>query len=163
MPDIPQCVANFLHYLSFASHLVGQSMLNRFFTPADKWRLGIIAFSELIFLIAWSLSMITVEWASFVGIYILVGLLAAIGLTYRGLNRGERIATAFFVTGQVILDGNVVAMNNYLGLEMPRPLNDEFLAGIDRALGLDWWSYVTWVKSDPFFGRVLTYATVLQG
>jgi membrane-associated phospholipid phosphatase len=135
-------------------------MLNRFLTPADKWRLGIIAFSELIFLIAWSLSMITVEWASFVGVYIFVGLLAAIGLTYRGLNRGERIAAAFFVTGQVILDGNVVAMNNYLGLELPRPLNDEFLAGIDRALGLDWWSYVTWVKSDPFFGRVLTYAYI---
>jgi len=32
------------------------------------------------------------------------------------------------------------------------------LAGIDRSAGLDWWAYVTSVKSDPFFGRILTYA-----
>jgi PAP2 superfamily len=133
-------------------------MLNRFLTPADKWRFGLIALTLLIFLIAWPFTTVTVEWASFGLLYFLAVFPAAIGLTYRALNRHEGIAAAFFVSGQMILFSNFAALDNYLGFASHRPLIDEFLAGLDRALGLDWWSYVTRVKSNFYFGRVLMFA-----
>jgi hypothetical protein len=58
---------------------------------------------------------------------------------------------------QILLFSNFAALNNYLGLELRHPLIDELLAGMDRSAGIDWWAYVTSVKSDPF-GRILTYA-----
>jgi hypothetical protein len=62
------------------------------------------------------------------------------------------------VIAQILLFSNFAVLDNYPGLGLRRPLVDEFLAGVDRALGIDWWVYVNWVKSDPFFARVLTYA-----
>jgi hypothetical protein len=132
--------------------------MTRLLTPADKWRLGIIASGWLIFLIGWPLTSITIKWASFGLLYVLITLYAGAGLAYRGLNRSERAGTAFFVIAQMALFSMVISLDCYLAMSLHRPLNDEFLAGVDRALGIDWWSYVTWVKSGPVSGRVLTYA-----
>jgi PAP2 superfamily len=125
--------------------------------PADNWRLGIIALAVLIFSIAWPLTPISIEWATFCRAFLLIGFVAGIGLTYRGLNRDEGIAAACLVMAQILLFSKFAALNNYLGLELRRPLIDELLAGIDRSAGIDWWAYVTSVKSDPF-RRILTYA-----
>lgn len=133
-------------------------MLNRFLTPADKWRLGIIALAGLIFAIAWPLTAVTVEWASFNTAFFFTGLMTAAGLAYRGLNRDKGIAAVYFVMAQMILFAIFANLDNYLGFVLHRPLQDEYLAGIDRALGLDWWSYVIWIKSNPFAGRVLYFA-----
>ena len=37
-------------------------------------------------------------------------------------------------------------------------MNDALLAGADRALGLDWWAYVVWLKSNPIVARITTLA-----
>jgi membrane-associated phospholipid phosphatase len=132
--------------------------MNRFLTPADKWRLWIVAVYMLVFSIAWPLTPIAVEWASFFVPYVLMGATAMTGLAYRGLKRDEGIAAACFVMAQLLLFCNFAELNNYLALELGRPPIDEFLAGIDRAAGLDWWSYVTWVKSGAVLGQVLTFA-----
>jgi hypothetical protein len=61
---------------------------------------------------------------------------------------------------QILLFSNLAVLDNYLGLTLHRPLVDEYLAGIDCSIGIDWWAYVNWVKFNPFFGRVLTCAYV---
>jgi hypothetical protein len=145
----------------FSVYSVGfprELLATRFLTTSDKWGLGIIALGALIFLIAWPLTSFTVNWASFDLTYVLVTLFAGLGLACRGLNRGVGMAAASFAIAQMSLYSLVVSLDGYLAFDLHRPLNDEFLAGIDRALGIDWWSYVTWVKSVPYFGSVLTYA-----
>jgi PAP2 superfamily len=134
------------------------SMTNRYLTPGDKLRFGIIGFALLVFFVAQLLAPLPIEWISFAEPYFLIAFLAAIGLAYRGLNRDEGIAAACFVLAQIFMFVNVGVLDNYLGLALRRPLIDECLAGVEHTLGLDWWAYVNWVKSDPFFGRVLTVA-----
>jgi PAP2 superfamily len=133
-------------------------MINRFLSQADKWRLGIIAGTLLIFLIAWPLNQVTIVWASFRLPFLAIAGVALLGLAYRGLNRDERIAAIYFVIAQMILFSYFAVFDNYLALELHRPLIDELLAGLDRALGIDWWAYVILAKSNPFMGRVFTYA-----
>ncbi len=133
-------------------------MTNRFLTCADNLRLAITGLALLIFSIAQPFSRLRIEWASFGVPYFLIATLAAAGLAYRGLNRDKGIAAACFVMAQVLLFSNLAELDNYLGLTLHRPLIDEYLAGIDRATGIDWWAYVTWVKSNRFFGLILTCA-----
>jgi hypothetical protein len=74
------------------------------------------------------------------------------------LGRDEGIAAAVFAVAQIIVYANVAVLDNYLGLELRRPLIDAQLAQVDRALGIDWWAYVTFMKSNPLLGQALTLA-----
>jgi uncharacterized membrane protein len=69
--------------------------MKRFLAPADNWRLGIIALAVLIFSIAWPLTPISIEWATFCRAFLLIGFVVGIGLTYRGLNRDDGIAAVW--------------------------------------------------------------------
>ncbi|HMF07041.1 MAG TPA: hypothetical protein VKE72_08540, partial [Methylocella sp.] len=62
----------------------------------------------------------------------MIAFLAALGLTYRGLNRDEGIAAACFVLAQIFMFINVGILDNYLGLALHRPLIDEGLAKVER-------------------------------
>jgi hypothetical protein len=127
-------------------------------TPSDRWRLGVIAACVAIFALASPFAAIKIEWATFVPIYLMAAFLTAIGLSYRAMGRDAGIAATTLIVAQVLVYSNVVALDNYLGLELRRPLNDAFLAQIDTTLGLDWHGYVNWVKSSSVFGWVLTAA-----
>jgi PAP2 superfamily len=133
---------------------------NRLLTPADKMRLGITGLALVIFLLAQPFSRLKIEWPSFCWPYFLIAVLAAVGLAYRGLNRDKGIAAACFAMAQILLFSNLAELDNYLGLTLHRPLIDEYLAGIDRTIGIEWWAYVNWVKTNPFLGRVLTCAYI---
>jgi hypothetical protein len=133
-------------------------MTNPYLTSADKLRLGVIGLAWLIFLIGQLFSPLKVEWPTFALSYFLIAILAATGLACRGLTREKGFAAACFVLAQILLFSNFIVLDNYLGLALHRPLIDEYLAQIDRSMGIDWWAYVNWVKSNPFFARVLTYA-----
>jgi PAP2 superfamily len=133
-------------------------MTNRYLTPADKWRLGIIGFALLVFFAAQLAAPLPIEWVSFAEPYLLIAFLAALGLAYRGLIRDEGIAAACFVLAQIFMFINVGVLDNYLGLALHRPLVDEGLAAVEHTFGLDWWAYVNWIKSNEFFGRILTCA-----
>ncbi|MBO0734789.1 MAG: phosphatase PAP2 family protein, partial [Methylocapsa sp.] len=136
------------------------AMINRFLTYADKLRLGIIGLALAVLSIAQLFAPLPIEWASFGQPFFLIGALAAVGLAYRRLNRDEGIAAACFVVAQILLFSNFAVLDNYLGLALHRPLIDEFLAAADRRAGIDWWAYVNWIKSDPFFGRILAFAYI---
>lgn len=130
----------------------------RLFTYADRWRLSVIMACAALFALALPFTALRVEWSSFVSVYAMAGLLAAIGLIYRLLGRDESIAATVFVVAQIVVYSNLVVLDNYAGLELRRPLVDDYLASVDRAMGLDWWGYVVWVKSNPILGRILSAA-----
>jgi hypothetical protein len=133
-------------------------MPDRLLTFADKWRFGIIAACFALFFLFAPFTALCVDWWTMAPVYVTAAVVAALGFGYRLLGRDEGIAAATLVVAQIIIYSNIVAVDNYLGLELRRPLNDEFLAGLDRALGLDWWGYVNWVKATPLVGKVLSVA-----
>lgn len=133
-------------------------MTSRLLTFADRWRLGFILACATLFALALPFTDLRLEWDTFLPVYLMGAFLTAVGMAYRLLDRDESIAATVFIVAQIIVYSNLAVLNNYAGLELRRPLNDEFLAGVDRAIGLDWWAYINWVKSNPFVGRALSAA-----
>lgn len=130
----------------------------RLLTYGDLWRLGVIAASTALFGLVAPFTALRVDWTTLVPVFLMAGVLTGVGVAYRALGRDEGIAAATFVVAQIILYSNIAVLDNYLGLELRRPLNDAFLASIDSALGLDWWGYVNLVKSNRLVGGILTAA-----
>jgi hypothetical protein len=104
------------------------------------------------------LTSMTIASATFVLPILLIAFVGVLGLVYRVLGRDEGIAATCFALSQLLLFSNCIALLNYLGLALHRPLNDAFLAQTDSALGLDWWAYVVWLKSNPFVAQATTMA-----
>jgi hypothetical protein len=127
-------------------------------TFGDRWRLGVIAASATIFGLFAPLTAMAVDWSTLIPVYLMAALLTGVAVAYRFLGRDEGIAVTVFVVAQIVVYSNVAVLDNYLGLELRRPLYDVYLAGADRALGIDWWAYVVWVKSTPVLGPLLTVA-----
>lgn len=136
----------------------GLDMPHRLLTSGDCWRLGVILACVAIFELFAPLTALRVDWMTLAPVYLMAAILAGVGVAYRLLGRDEGIAATVFVVAQVVVYSNVAVLDNYLGLELRRPLNDAFLAQIDKAMGVDWWAYVCWVKSNPVIGRILTVA-----
>jgi hypothetical protein len=136
----------------------GAQMPYRLLTYGDFWRIGFIAACTALFGVVAPFTSIRIEWVSLAPVFLMAALLTGVAVAYRALGRDEGIAAAVFVVAQIILYSNIAVLDNYLGLELRRPLNDAFLARADASLGLDWWAYVNWVKSNGFLGRLLTAA-----
>lgn len=130
----------------------------RLLTSADYWRLGVIVACAALFEVFAPFTALRVDWITLAPIYLMAAALTGVGVAYRLLGRDEGIAATVFVVAQVIVYSNIAVLDNYLGLELRRPLNDAFLARVDQAMGVDWWGYVVWVKSSPVLGKLLTMA-----
>lgn len=90
---------------------------------------------------------------------LVAGLIAGgIGLYYRHLRGEERLAVALIGTAFLIWFSCGIATLNYLALAFDRPLIDAMLLAWDRALGIDWPSLFTTLKSVPGLGMLLTLA-----
>lgn len=133
-------------------------MSTRLLTYADYWRLGVIFGCVALFELFSPFTALRVDWSTLIPVYLMAGALTGVGVVYRLLGRDEGIAATVFVVAQIVVYSNVAVLDNYLGLELRRPLNDAFLARVDQAMGIDWWGYVVWAKSSPLFGRMLTFA-----
>ncbi len=83
---------------------------------------------------------------------------AAISVVYTGLRPDPKLAAATRATALILLFSCGLAIANYYGFAFHRPLVDAELGAIDAAVGLDWWAYVTAVKTTPVLGEVLTFA-----
>lgn len=132
--------------------------MNRLLTSSDRWRLTFLGGCLALLLVFQPLTSITIAPATFVLPILLIAFVGALGLVYRVLGRDEGIAATCFALSQLLLFSNCAALLNYLGLALRRPLNDTLLAQADRALGLDWWAYVVWLKSNPFVAQATTLA-----
>lgn len=133
-------------------------MSTRLLTYADYWRLGVIFGCVALFELLSPFTALRVDWSTLIPVYLMAGALTGVGVVYRLLGRDEGIAATVFVVAQIVVYSNVAVLDNYLGLELRRPLNDAFLARVDQAMGIDWWGYVVWAKSSPLLGRMLTFA-----
>lgn len=88
-----------------------------------------------------------------------VGLgIAAISVVYTRLRPDPKLAAATRATALILLFSCGLAISNYYGFAFRRPLVDTRLAAIDRAFGLDWWAYVSAVKTTPILSPALTFA-----
>ena len=132
--------------------------MNRLLTPSDRWRLTLLGGCLALLLIFQPLTSMRIATATFAPPILLIAFVGAIGVSYRLLGRDEGIAATCFALSQLLLFSNCAALLNYLGLALRRPLHDTFLAQADRALGLDWWAYVVWLKSNPFVAQATTLA-----
>lgn len=133
-------------------------MPHRLLTFGDFWRLGIILAAATLFGLAAPFTAVEVDWTSLLPIYLMAAVLTGVGAAYRLLGRDEGIAATVFIVAQIVVYSNIAVLDNYLGLELRRPLNDGFLASVDRSMGVDWWAYVSWAKSHPLVGQLLTVA-----
>jgi hypothetical protein len=90
----------------------------------------------------------------------IVGLVGLSGIVwYYGVWRGEeRIAVTLAGVMQLILFTVVAAPFSYLCASLGGPFWDTTLQAWDRALGLDWLSYLAWVNERPLIGLVFTIA-----
>jgi membrane-associated phospholipid phosphatase len=125
---------------------------------ADILRLEIIFLTASAFFMAQYFVAMDVVWSSFAKGYACAALLTMIGLVYRWLGRDAGIAAACLTTAQLVVFSSFIALLNYIGLAAHRPLHDEFIAGFDNALGLDWLAYVTAIKSNSTIATLLTLA-----
>lgn len=138
-------------------------MLSRLLVRSDILRFGAIAAVGLTFALGRLVFDMQVVWSSFAAAFLCSGALMATGMTYRGLGRDAGVAAACMATGQIVLFSSFVALYNYLGLALHRPLFDDAISSLDKALGFDWLAYVNFVKSDPVIASILStaYASTL--
>jgi hypothetical protein len=83
---------------------------------------------------------------------------AVISVVYTRLRPDPKLAAATRATALILLFSCGLAISNYYGFAFRRPLIDGALADLDAALGLDWWAYVTAVKTTPLLAPAMTVA-----
>lgn len=90
----------------------------------------------------------------------------AFGAVYGGLawynahsphRRDPKIVFALGATAQVVLVTMVMTPMTYIAAAANLPMQDATLLAIDRAFGLDWLGYVTFVNEHPTLASWLTY------
>lgn len=124
----------------------------------DRLRFAAVGTFVVIFFSLQPLTSINVVWSSFALSFGIAALMGGIGVIYRWTGRDEGIATTSIVTAQLIVATSFLALDNYLGLAVHRPLFDPLLERWDRVIGFDWDTYVGAVKANPIVAKTLTIA-----
>ena len=90
-------------------------------------------------------------------------LLVALAALYRGLRPDPRLATTLMCCAQLVAFTACAAPLSYVAASAGRPLWDDALLSWDRALGLDWRSYLAFVNAHPWLGTVcgLAYRSLM--
>lgn len=104
-----------------------------------------------------------INWAEYVAAFLLVLALMLAGLTYRYIERSERIASTFICAGLLILFSSVISLFNYLLLPLVRAPIDEQLAVIDAFFGYHWPTVMQWAADHPIINLILkiSYMTTM--
>ncbi len=98
---------------------------------------------------------IRVDWTGY-GMIGAIGLgTIMLGLFYRFVRNDARIAETLILTAGFILFTLVGSVFNYMLLPIHFPRIDEFLVGVDRLMGYDWPSLVTYIAQWPSVSALL--------
>ncbi len=98
---------------------------------------------------------IRVDWTGY-GMIGAIGLgTIMLGLFYRFVRNDTRIAETLILTAGFILFTLVGSVFNYMLLPIHFPRIDEFLVGVDRLMGYDWPSLVTYIAQWPGVSALL--------
>jgi hypothetical protein len=94
-------------------------------------------------------------WPSFWAPAAAVGLFVAGQRFYLGQRPDPRLAAALGSTAQIVAFSAVGAPLSYLAASLNFPLHDNWFEAADKALGLDWFGLLDWLKSHAFASFVL--------
>jgi hypothetical protein len=122
------------------------------------WRLWVLSGIFALIDAAWlPFSRLTIAWSSFLVSGVIVAICVAwycAGYLVR-LSDGSRLFAAGFAF--IWLAGNSTAVFGHLMMTLPMPMADSMLADWDRALGLDWIGYLSWVTARPWLSQALLW------
>ena len=114
--------------------------------------LGLVIFGVVIGSLA---ANVPVIWSGFVPVFALGTGLAAFGLLLRLRGFSPHLSALLFVVGLYPVFGSMMSITTKLAFPLQRPLIDERLFAIDRALGYDWDRAVEWMASSPELSKIL--------
>ncbi len=114
---------------------------------ADRIIWGLIAATAVLVLTGAIAFGFILVWHSFLAPGITAVLLLAGQRLYQTRRPDPRLASALGATAQILAFSAVGAPLSYLAASFNFPLNDHWLEAADRALGLDWFALLTWLKA----------------
>lgn len=98
----------------------------------------------------------TLDWAGTLPAVVMVGIFGIIGLGYRKRRKTPEIPAMLAALSQAWLFAALGAILSYMLAARSGPLWDSSLFAADRALGLDWRSYLAFVDSQPWLAELLS-------
>jgi PAP2 superfamily protein len=101
---------------------------------------------------------LTLEWTSAAKPVLGSSGLALLGLYYRHRRGEKRIGASLVVLAQLVAFTALGGLLSYQLGAFNRPLWDDTFFAWDRALGLDWRSYLAFVNDHPWLGTLYTLA-----
>jgi hypothetical protein len=114
---------------------------------ADRIIWGLIAAVAVLVLTGAAAFGFTLVWPSFLAPGITAVLLLAGQWLYQTRRPDPRLASALGTTAQIMVFSAVGAPLSYLAASFNFPLNDHWFEAADRALGLDWFVLLAWLKA----------------
>lgn len=103
------------------------------------------------------------DWSSAIMVAVAWPVLMGLGWFYRRWRVDPPVSHLMRETAHLAAFTAAAAMLSYLVTASPRPLIDEWLVAVDRALGFDWRAYVGFVNERPWLGTAssLLYMSTL--
>ncbi|MBY0380928.1 MAG: phosphatase PAP2 family protein [Xanthobacteraceae bacterium] len=98
------------------------------------------------------------QWMTFITPMVSAAAMLALGWFYRAIRPDARLSCALMGTGYVVAFAALGAPLSYIAASAGLPLQDATLSGLDRALGLDWLTYVDFVSHHPWLRNILLLA-----
>ena len=105
----------------------------------------------------------SIDWAAHLRIGAISAAFATGGVFYATLRKDERLSAMLLGTAFLISFSDLASITNYFLLTVAGTRIDAFLAGLDRALGIDWPAMIAWASRHRQFNLLLlaVYGTVL--
>ncbi len=111
--------------------------------------IGIIVSVVLWTVLAQIIGTIDIDWRSFLPNIRFFGAIVAFGLLIRYRGLADHYAVMFIVCGLVPIFASVLSIANMAAFPLQRPLIDEALFAVDKALGYEWDKIVGWAARHP--------------
>jgi membrane-associated phospholipid phosphatase len=122
---------------------------------ADSIIWAVIAAVAVAALASTALSDFHLIWRSFWTPAVAVGLFVAGQWFYQAHRPDPRLAAALGSTAQIVAFSAVGAPLSYLAASLNFPLHDNWFEAADKALGLDWFGLLDWLKTHAYASFVL--------
>jgi hypothetical protein len=101
-----------------------------------------------------ALARLTIDYASFLPLYLLIAIMAA-AIPYTAWRKMQRLRSAFEASALGLLMTLPVLVFSYAAMRTGLPLADGWLMAADRAIGFDWPAFVQWVDRHPMLAAAL--------
>ncbi|HEY5239455.1 MAG TPA: phosphatase PAP2 family protein [Rhizomicrobium sp.] len=131
--------------------------------PLPKLLLAIVAALTAVDLIWLGIGHFRIDWPGYIAFALVTTAMAAGGVFYAKIRKDERLSAMLFGTAFLLAFSNLASVLNYFLLTVAGHRIDGFLAGIDRAMGVNWPDLIVWASQHRAINLVLmlVYGCVL--